>query len=178
MPPRHDPAGLATLEWLLVIAAAGGFAAAMTIAFQNLLDDAPRTPPDPAGRLIDAGIDAARISSEAIAPQIIAETSADDTALAEAHAALATLERQCEDLASAYPDTLEAASWAWSTVPIDIPAPPPTTAPTTEPTPTTAPDETAPTTVTLAPGTETTLGTGDAPQTSGRWVCRISRPPR
>ncbi|WP_419855380.1 hypothetical protein [Candidatus Poriferisodalis sp.] len=167
MPPRHDPAGLATLEWLLVIAAAGGFAAAMTIAFQNLLDDAPRTPPDPAGRLIDAGIDAARISSEAIAPQIIAETSADDTAQADAHAALATLERQCEDLVSAYPDTLAAARWTWDTVPIDIPPPP-----------TTVPDDTAPTTVTLAPGTETTLGPGSLPQTSGRWVCRISHSPR
>lgn len=178
MPPRHDPAGLATLEWLLVIAAAGGFAAAMTVAFQNLLDDAARTPPDPAGRLIDAGIDAARISDKAITPQIIAETSDDDTALADAHATLATLERHCEDLPSAYPDTLAAASWTWDTVPIDIAPPPPTTAPTTEPTPTTAPDPTAPATVTLAPGPTTTLAPGDVPQTSGRWVCQISRPPR
>lgn len=178
MPPRHDLAGLATLEWLLVIAAAGGFAAAMTVAFQNLLDDAARTPLDPGGRLIDAGIDAARISDEAIAPQIVLETSADDTALAEARATLATLERHCEDLASAYPDTLAAASWTWDTVPIDIPPPPPTTAPTTEPTPTTLPGALTPTTVTLAPGTETTLGPGSLPQTSGRWVCQIGRPPR
>lgn len=178
MPPRHDPAGLATLEWLLVIAAAGGFAAAMTVAFQNLLDDAARTPLDPAGRLIDAGIDAARISSEAITPQIVLETSTDDTALAEARATLATLKQRCQDLASAYPDTLAAASWTWDTVPIDIPPPPPTAAPTTEPTPTTAPDQTAPTTVTLAPDTSTTLVPGDMPQTSGRWVCQISRSPR
>ncbi|WP_419907676.1 hypothetical protein [Candidatus Poriferisodalis sp.] len=176
--PRHDLAGLATLEWLLVIAAAGGFAAAMTVAFQHLLDESARTPVDAGGRLIDAGIDAARISDEATAPQIVAETSADDTALADARAALATLERHCEDLPSAYPDTLAAASWTWNTVPIVIAPPPPTTAPTTEPTPTTAPDPTAPTTVTLAPGPTTTLVPGDAPQTSGRWVCQISRPPR
>lgn len=177
MPPRHDLAGLATLEWLLVIAAAGGFAAAMTVAFQNLLDDASRTPLDPGGRLIDAGIDAARISDEAVAPQIALETADDDSALADARATLATLERRCEDLASAYTGTLAATVWAWDTVPIDIP-PPPTTAPAAQPAPTTVPDETAPTTVTLAPGTETALGPGDVPQTNGRWACRISRLPR
>ena len=95
MPPRHDPAGLATLEWLLVIAAAGGFAAAMTVAFQNLLDDAGRAPLDAGGRLIDAGIDAARISDEAITPQIVLETSTDDTALAEASDAQAPVRRPC-----------------------------------------------------------------------------------
>ena len=178
MTPRHDLAGLATLEWLLVIAAAGGFAAAMTVAFQNLLDDAARTPVDPSGRLIDAGIDAARISDQATAPQIVLETSADDAALADARAALATLERRCEDLESAYPDTLEAASWTWDTVPIDIPPPPPTTVPTTEPTPTTLPGAVTPTSTTLAPRTETTLDPDDVSQTSGRWVCQIRRPPR
>ena len=165
MPPRHDLAGLATLEWLLVIAAAGGFAAAMTVAFQNLLDDASRTPLDPGGRLIDAGIDAARISDEAITPQIVLETSTDDTALAEARATLATLGRHCKSLASAYPDTLAAASWTWDAVPIDIP-------------PTTLLGALTPTTITLAPDTETTLGPGSLPQTSGRWMCQISRPPR
>lgn len=178
MPPRRGLAGLATLEWLLVIAAAGGFAAAMSVAFQSLLDEAARTPPDPRGALIDAGIDAAAISHEAIGPQTALAGSPDGSTQADARAALAALRRRCENLRSAYPDTVASAAWTWDTTPIETPAPPPATASGTGPAPTTAPRlaTTLTTGATTAPDTATTLDPDAAVHASGRWTCRINSP--
>ena len=119
--PRRSTAGLATLEWLLVIAAAGGFAAAMAVGLGGLIDDATVVNDDADARLIDAGIAAARISDNAIAALIALEGSAGDPEPeAAARARLDTLSGQCETLKSAYPDVVGSADWAWLAVPVEM----------------------------------------------------------
>lgn len=121
--PGRDSAGLATLEWLLVIAAAGGFAAAMAVGLQGVIDDASRADVDAGARLIDAGIDAARISDDAIAALIALEiSSGDPDQAAVAQARLDALQQRCETLQTAHPDAVESADWAWRTVPVEIPS--------------------------------------------------------
>ncbi len=145
--PSRDAAGLATLEWLLVIAAAGGFAAVMAVGFQGLIDDATAIGDDADARLIDAGITAARVSDEAVAALIALETSSGDPErTAVAQAALTALAQRCESVETAYPDVVESANWVWLTVPVEIPTPA-----------SAAPDD----------GTQTPALTG------GRWVCQI-----
>ncbi len=168
----RDMAGLATLEWLLVIAAAGGFAAAMAVGFQNLIDDASYVNRDADTRLINAGVAAARISGNAAAQLIALETSDGDAERsASATAALVALERQCEALESAYADAISDAEWTWLKVPVEIPAPVQTAVPVTEPSPTTAVVVT-----TQSPQTPHTTPAADGEDpthTSGRWVCQI-----
>ena len=146
---RRDDCGLATLEWLLVIAAAGGFAAAMAVGFQALIDDTTELAEDPHAAMIEAGIAAARISRDAAAAQTALEASPGDPRQATAaQAALAALAQQCESVATAYPDAVKSADWIWLAIPVETPAA----------TPTTAPD-----------------GNTPAPMhTGGRWVCRIT----
>lgn len=121
--PGRDSAGLATLEWLLVIAAAGGFAATMAVGLQDVIDDASPADVDADARLIDAGIDAARISDEAIAALIALEiSSGDPDQAAVAHGRLDALAQRCETLQTAHPDAVESADWAWRTVPVEVPS--------------------------------------------------------
>ena len=170
--PSRDLAGLATLEWLLVIAAAGGFAAAMAVGFQGLIDDASSADDNATTKLIDVGIAAARISDDAVAALIALEDSSgnpEQTAVARAR--LDALAQQCQALETAHPEAVESAEWAWLAVPVEIPASTPTAAPGDEPPPTTAdPGTTQDPTVTTAPIHDAAA----APSlTDGRWVCRI-----
>ncbi len=146
---RRDDCGLATLEWLLVIAAAGGFAAAMAVGFQALIDDTTELIEDPHAAMIEAGIAASRISHDAAAAQTALQASPGDPRQATAaQAALAALAQQCESVATAYPDAVTSADWVWLAVPVETPAA----------TPTTVPD-------------------GDTPApmpTGGRWACQIT----
>ena len=145
---RRDTAGIATLEWLLVIAAVGGFAAVMAVGMHGLIDDATFRGDDADARLIDAGIDAARISDDAVAALIGLENpSGAPERQAIAQARLSALEQQCKRLATAYPDAVESADWAWLDVPIELP-----------PTPTPAPND---------------AETDEQALTDGRWTCRI-----
>ena len=177
--PKRSTAGLATLEWLLVIAAAGGFAAAMAVGLGGLVDDAALASDSADTRLIDAGITAARISDNAIAALIALENSSGDPEReAAAQARLAALSGQCKTLETAYRDVVESADWAWLTVPVEIPPLTPTTAPGVEPPPTTADPGTIQNPALDAPPAETTPAprgddAGTPALTAGRWVCQI-----
>ena len=177
--PRRNPAGLATLEWLLVVAAAGGFAAVMAVGLQALIDDASSVGDSADARLIDAGITAARISDNSIAALIALENSSGDPEQrAAALARLAALSGQCEALETAYLDVVESADWAWLAVPVEIVPLTPTTVADTEPPPTTDDSETTRDPVITALPVETTLAppgddAGAPTLTSGRWVCQI-----
>ncbi|MYE91335.1 hypothetical protein F4X33_20330 [Candidatus Poribacteria bacterium] len=106
--PSRPSTGLATLEWLLVIAAAGGFAAAMSVAFGTLIDNTSRSAEMPDTDLIKAGIAAARISSDALAAQTwLARPGTDSDQRIHAQALLDELERQCNGLAADYPDVVK-----------------------------------------------------------------------
>lgn len=168
--PSRDTAGFATLEWLLVIAAAGGFAAVMAVGFQGLIDDASAIGDDADARLIDAGIAAARVSDEVVTALIASETSSGDPQrTAAAQAALSALAQQCESIETVYPDVVESADWTWQTIPIEVPAPAPATVPDSEPPPTTGDSGTLQVPLTTAPPDTT-----DFPAlTDGRWVCQI-----
>lgn len=160
----RDSAGLATLEWLLVIAAAGGFAAVMAVAFGGIVDDAGSVGGDADAELVDAGIAAARISDDAITALIALENSSGDPdRTAVAQASLAELAQQCAALESAYPDAISSAQWTWTTVPVEVPATAPPAAPGTEPSSTSAPP----------PTTRLPAATLPPVRTSGRWVCQI-----
>ena len=168
--PSRDTAGLATLEWLLVIAAVGGFAAAMAVGFGGLIDDARTVGDDADTGLIDAGIAAARISDDAIAALIALEhASGDPDQSAAAQARLAALAQRCHSLASAYPDAITSADWERLTVPVELPPPTEAAVPGTEPPTTDAGPQ-----ITRTPPHDDT----DMPVlTSGRWVCRIGHRP-
>lgn len=177
--PKRSLAGLVTLEWLLVVAAAGGFAAAMAIGFQALIDEAASVDDSADARLIDAGVTAARISDDAIAALIaLQHASGNPGRTAVAQARLAALSRQCAALEAAFPDVVREADWAWLAVPVDIPDLAPTTAADIEPPPTTVDSEPTREPVITAPAAETALAPADddagAPAlTDGRWVCQI-----
>lgn len=169
--PSRPSTGLATLEWLLVIAAAGGFAAAMSVAFGTLIDDASRSAEMPDTDLIEAGIAAARISSHALAAQTwLARPGTDSDQSIHAQALLDGLERQCNGLAAAYPDVVMRSEWAWTGIGIELPPATDTqpTEQTTEP-----PATSAPTTVTSEPDSMPATDGGQPALTAGRWVCRI-----
>ncbi|WP_419839553.1 hypothetical protein [Candidatus Poriferisodalis sp.] len=183
--PERSLAGLVTLEWLLVVAAAGGFAAAMAIGFHALIDQTASAhhsadaDADADARLIDAGIAAARISDNAIAALIALEhASGDPGREAAAQARLDTLSAQCETLETAYPDVVGSADWVWVAVGVDIPALTPATAADIEPPPITVDSGTTREPVITAPTVETAPAPADddagAPAlTDGRWVCQI-----
>lgn len=113
---RRGSRGMATLEWLLIIAAAGGFAAAMTAGLDRLTaDHTAQTPPSSSD---DARprIAAARINDRALAATTAGRDAPDnnspdprDTLIA----ALDGLRSECELLPRAFPDAVTAAHWAW-----------------------------------------------------------------
>lgn len=98
--------GLASLEWLLVIAAVGGFAAVMAVAVQRLVDDAADTAADPAVRLLEARVLAADLSKRA------ADAAAGNGGLDLHESLLAELRRRCERIPSSHPGAVSAAQWA------------------------------------------------------------------
>ncbi|MYD34255.1 MAG: hypothetical protein F4W98_10315 [Acidimicrobiales bacterium] len=152
--------GLASLEWLLIIAAVGGFAAVMAVAVQRLLDDATETRAAPTVRLLEANVLAAELSSRAVA-------AARSSGLDPNGALFAKLRGLCERLASDYPDTISAA--AWTQVPVTDLAPVATTATTAaESTETTA----APPTPTTLAGQTTTTFAAQPPVM--QWACQVT----
>lgn len=123
---RHrGNAGMATLEWLLVIAAAGGFAAAMTAGLDHLITDQTASPPaDTPAAHTAARIHAARIndrSVEALTAVHAAASAGDTQAAVAASARLERLKHACQDLPHQYPDALTSAAWEWQ--PIALPQP-------------------------------------------------------
>lgn len=118
--PRRPSTGLATLEWLLVIAAAGGFAAVMSVAFGNLIDDTSRVAEAPDTALIEAGIAASRISDDAIAAQIsLTPAGGDPDQSIHAQAQLDAIQEKCDGLAADYPEVVKESEWAWTDIGIE-----------------------------------------------------------
>ena len=102
--------GLVTLEWLLLVAAVAGLAAASTLAVQRVLDDTAEVPADPHVRVIDADIAAALLAEEA-----------DAAALAGRD--VAAYEDRCvTGLPADFDDVAKAAVW---TPPLTLPTTPP-----------------------------------------------------
>ena len=106
--------GLVTLEWLLLVAAVAGLAAASTLAVQRVLDDTADVPADPHVRVIDADIAAALLAEDANAAALAGTPSPDIKA---------QFEPLCLELAlpSAFGDV--AASAAWTATPSTVTAP-------------------------------------------------------
>lgn len=113
--------GLASLEWLLIIAAVGGLAAVMVVAVQQLLDDATEVRADRSVRLLEANVLAAELSSQAAAVGAGSDSGPDAAVLAQ-------LGKRCEQLAVNYRDAISAAEWTQA--PRAVAAPKPTTATT------------------------------------------------
>ena len=119
------------MEWLLVMAAVGSFAAVMAFAIQQILDDAAETPTDPAVRLLEASVTAAALSSEA-AP------TRDGSGPQPGEPLFADLRQRCEQISELYPNAVASSEWvsvsvdAYAPVP-DITLPPDTTIPDTTP---------------------------------------------
>ena len=114
---RRADGGLVTLEWLLLVAAVAGLAAASALAVQRVLDDTAEVPADPHVRVIDADIAAALLAEEADAAELAA--TYDD----------AVFRPRCEtDLHSAFGDVAADAVWTppMTTPTTTVPPPPPT----------------------------------------------------
>ena len=115
---RRTDGGLVTLEWLLLVAAVAGLAAASTLAVQRVLDDTAEVPADPHVRVIDADIAAALLAEEA--EVAVLEPPYIDLVFAEG----------CQtDLPSAFGDVVDDAVWTppvtATTTTIAPPPPPP-----------------------------------------------------
>ncbi|WP_420439530.1 hypothetical protein [Candidatus Poriferisodalis sp.] len=170
-------AGLATLEWLLVIAAAGGFAAVLSIAFRGLIDEASRVAEDPLTAVVAAHIAAARISEDAVGAQISLARTADDPAQsARSQALLDLLAQRCRRLVAAYPGAIRHAEWVWIDVGITLPGVRDITAPTL----TTAESEGSSPPTDSTPASDDVHASADElpTTTSGRWVCQVELQPR
>ena len=105
---RRGERGLASLEWLLIFAAAAGVAGLSTVTVQRVLDDTSEVPGDPAVRLIDADIEAAFVADDAQA--------AFDQAVFDAQPAVyssrnAEFEMRCKALETRFKDVVASAVW-------------------------------------------------------------------
>ena len=169
---RRHSRGLATLEWLLVIAAAGGFAAAITAGLDRLIadqTDLADTATDDAH--VEARIAAARIDDRALTALIKHSTAlaAADTAAAEAaQARLNVLRAACTGLSLAYPAAVRTSAWTWLGVPAhDLHDTPPTAA-------------AAAAAGQVSDGQDgkpsETEDEDDRSAADGRWACRLSGP--
>lgn len=113
-PRRRDSAGLATLEWMLVIAAVGGFAAAMTAGLDRLIDDHTGSGTHSHDTYTASRIAAARINDRAARALTAAHAAkaADDMYPVDALAMrLDELRRECESLPRSYPRSVSASRW-------------------------------------------------------------------
>ncbi|WP_420626951.1 hypothetical protein [Candidatus Poriferisodalis sp.] len=104
---RSD-SGLASLEWLLIIAAVGGLAAVMSVAFQRILDDAAESTTDPTARLLEANVVAAEVANDAAAAQ-------EGTGLDPDGPLFAELSGRCEQIAVDFDGAV--LSTVWTAVP-------------------------------------------------------------
>ena len=105
---RRGERGLASLEWLLIFAAAAGVAGLSTVTVQRVLDDTSEVPGDPAVRLIDADIEAAFVAHEA---QAVFDQAVADAKPADYRSRNADFESRCEALETDFPDVVASAVW-------------------------------------------------------------------
>lgn len=152
--------GFATLEWLLVVAAAGGFAAAMTAGVDQLIARQV-TPPRADAHVahVESRVAAARINDQASAALTAAHTASaagNTDRLSALEAQLDALRHRCEALPEAYPASVEHASWDWLPIPLGTPA--------------VVDDESD-----AAPGLD---NVDDRAAIDGRWVCAVTGPVR
>lgn len=160
---HHRPtSGLASLEWLLVIAAVGGFAAVMTVAIQQIIDNAAETRADPTVRLLQASVAAAELSDAAT------PVPGSDS-LQPGAPRFAELRERCEEISDLYPDTVALSEWV--SVTIDVDEPTPTTGAVVATTTTLVPDVTEVPDTTL-PTDPTTPDTTPPQRTV--WVCQVT----
>ena len=90
--------GLMTLEWLLIVAAIAGLAAASVLAIQRVIDDSTDLPPRPDVRVVDAEIEAAQVAHEA-------------TEAEKANPGVNVPDQNCRDVADKYSDVVKFDSW-------------------------------------------------------------------
>lgn len=157
--------GNATLEWLLVIAAAGGFAAAMIAGLDRLAADSTAIAAPDGHTHAAPRIAGARINDRALAAllDMRAAQAAGKPEQADAAAErLKRLRRQCEALPDTYPDAVRHARWQWQ----HIPAPSGTTG--TDPQPNADENGSA----------LDQPGQPDRTAGDGRWTCRLGAPAR
>ncbi|MCY4176537.1 MAG: hypothetical protein OXD37_09465 [Acidimicrobiaceae bacterium] len=91
----HSP-GIATIEWLLILAAVAGFAAVSAVAFQRILNSVVDQPVDPSVRVLQAEARAAEIEAEGRRG-----TPNQD----------AVLMQRCAAIAQEFPDVIKSATW-------------------------------------------------------------------
>ncbi len=168
---------MVTLEWLLVIAAAGGFAATMVAGLDGLTADHTAFTPREHSAHAATRTAAARINDRALAA-LIDHSAAQAGGAPEAADAAARLERlrhECEALPAAYPVAVQHARWQWQPIPALIDNGTDSQSPAETPEPPTPPlsDEGAdPAAATRQP---------DEPgrtSVEGRWTCRLDGPAR
>lgn len=177
-PPRRNPAGMVTLEWLLVIAAAGGLAAAMAAGLDGLTADHTALTPREHSTHAASRTAAAYINDRALAALIDHSTAQAGGTSETADTAAARLERlrhECETLPAAYPAAVQHARWQWQPIPAltdvgtDSPPPAGTPEPPTPPLSDEGADPAA------APRQPDKPGRTAA---EGRWTCRLDAPAR
>ncbi len=177
-PRRRRQAGTVTLEWLLVIAAAGGFAAAMVAGLDGLTAGHTAFTHREHSTHAASRTAAARIDDRALAALIDHSTAQAGGTSEAADTAAARLERlrhECETLPAAYPAAVQHARWHWQPIPAltdsgtDSQSPAGTPEPPTPPLSDERPDPAA------APRQPDEPGRTAA---EGRWTCRLDAPAR
>ena len=165
---HRGSSGLASLEWLLVVAAVGGFAAVTAVGVQRIVDDTAQTPADPNVRKLEAEVAAAEVSGRAA-------TALSGPGIQPGDPLFSQLQTDCEAIAELYPDAIADADWVTVTVQTDEPAP--TTAAAATTTVALHPDATDVPDTTLPPDTTTpdTTTPDTAPTQRTVWMCRLTR---
>lgn len=149
--PRRcrNASGLATLEWLLIVAAAGGFAAVMAAGLDQIIVDQGAQPADVHGADVTSRIAVAHINDRAVATLAAihaAQVSVDAKAVTAGQARLDRLRHECEVLDETYPSAIRLTEWRWQSIPINVSSP-----------------------------DAVESGTG---RTAGRWTCTVKGRPR
>lgn len=167
---------MVTLEWLLVIAAAGGFAAAMVAGLDGLTADHTAFTPREHSAHAASRTAAARINDRALAALIDHSAAQADGTPETADAAAARLERlrhECETLPAAYPAAVQHAHWHWQPIPALTDTGTDSQSPAGTPEPPPLSDEGAD--PAAAPRQPDEPGRTAA---EGRWTCRLDGPAR
>ncbi len=176
-PRRRNPAGMVTLEWLLVIAAAGGFAAAMAAGLDGLTADHTALTPREHSTHAASRTAAARINDRALAALIDASAAQAGGApeAADAAARLERLRSECETLPAAYPAAVQHARWHWQPIPALTDVGTDSQFPAGTPEPATPPLSDEGADPAAAPRQPDEPGRAAA---EGRWTCRLDGPAR
>ncbi|WP_419838601.1 hypothetical protein [Candidatus Poriferisodalis sp.] len=163
---RRDARGLATLEWLLLVAAAGGFTASMSAGLDHLIAD-QITPTQPDARIayVESRLTAARINDRSAAALAALHSARADDATDRISALEAQLDRfrhDCENLADAYPEAIRRAIWHWLPIPLAFPP--------------TAHDSSVGNSAPARADEADDDAAADPTDVDGRWVCAVSGP--